>query len=326
MILQKERINFQNNWEILVKNGFDKVFSYMKKETNTEPFKIQMKDTLEQYNLVYQILMSRNPEIRKLCEVNLDNQLRNYCSSFLEESGNKIDLKKFVKNWLSYSGILYEWLKKSFKYFDNVKRMTNRGSSLKEYVFNIYKEEIYEKVKNDLYSEFENIVNNYRNNKEINIKNCKEYINFLKLFKEDSLIEKFICSTEKYFNDLVQNHINSTFNDFMNFFWTEIDKEKIFLSAVFPEEENVILTRINEVIYYKNFGKLLSAQDGFLYMLNNYDENMKEKLKYTFDIFVSNGNSFSMMSKIFKDFIKNNFKEKIIIKENLENNPQINKK
>ena len=172
MILQKERINFQNNWEILVKNGFDKVFSYMKKETNTEPFKIQMKDTLEQYNLVYQILMSRNPEIRKLCEVNLDNQLRNYCSSFLEESGNKIDLKKFVKNWLSYSGILYEWLKKSFKYFDNVKRMTNRGSSLKEYVFNIYKEEIYEKVKNGLYSEFENIVNNYRNNKEINIKNC----------------------------------------------------------------------------------------------------------------------------------------------------------
>ena len=325
MILQKERINFQNNWEILVKNGFDKVFSYMKKETNTEPFKIQMKDTLEQYNLVYQILMSRNPEIRKLCEVNLDNQLRNYCSSFLEESGNKIDLKKFVKNWLSYSGILYEWLKKSFKYFDNVKRMTNRGSSLKEYVFNIYKEEIYEKVKNGLYSEFENIVNNYRNNKEINIKNCKEYINILKLFKEDSLIEKFICSTEKYFNDLVQNHINSTFNDFMNFFWTEIDKEKIFLSAVFPEEENVILTRINEVIYYKNFGKLLSAQDGFLYMLNNYDENMKEKLKYTFDIFVSNGNSFSMMSKIFKDFIKNNFKEKIIIKENLENNPQISK-
>ena len=60
-------------------------------------------------------------------------------------------------------------------------------------------------------------------------------------------------------------------------------------------------------------------------MLNNYDENMKEKLKYTFDIFVSNGNSFSMMSKIFKDFIKNNFKEKIIIKENLENNPQISK-
>ena len=325
MILQKERINFQNNWEILVKTGFDKVFAYMKNETNNEPFKIQKKDTLEQYNLVYQILMSRNPEIRKLCEVNLDNQLRKYCSSFLEDSGNKIDLKKFVKNWLSYSGILYEWLKKSFKYFDNVNRMSNRGSSLKDYVFNIYKEEIYAKVKNDLYSEFENIVSNYRNNKEININNCKEYINFLKLFKEDSLIEKFICSTEKYFNDLVQSRINSTFNDFMNFFWTEIDKEKIFLSFVFPEEENVILSRINEVIYYKNFAKLLSAQDGFLYMLNNYDDNTKEKLKYTFDIFVSNGNSFSMMSKIFKDFIKNNFKEKIIIKENLENNPQINK-
>ena len=100
-------------------------------------------------------------------------------------------------------------------------------------------------------------------------------------------------------------------------------QRKKFLSVVFPEEENVALTRISEVIYYKNFGKLLSAQDGFLFMLNNYNNNIKEKLKYTFDIFVSNGNSFSMMSKIFKDFIKKNFKEKIIIKEKLENNPQI---
>ena len=58
-------------------------------------------------------------------------------------------------------------------------------------------------------------------------------------------------------------------------------------------------------------------------MLNNYDSNIKEKLKCTFDIFITNGNSFSMMTKLFKDFIKNNFKEKLIIKENLENNPQI---
>ena len=174
-----------------------------------------------------------------------------------------------------------------------------------------------------LYTEFESIVSQYRNNKEIDINICKEYIKFIKLFKEDNLIEKFMSSTEKYFNDLVQAHINSTFNDFMNFFWIEIDKEKKFLSVVFPEEENVALTRISEVIYYKNFGKLLSAQDGFLFMLNNYNNNIKEKLKYTFDIFVSNGNSFSMMSKIFKDFIKKNFKEKIIIKEKLENNPQI---
>ena len=323
MIFQKDRIMFQNNWEILVQSGFNKIFAYMKNEKNTAPFKIQMKEILRQYNLVHEILMSKNSEVRKLCEVNLDNQLRQYCSNFLEESGNKIDLKKFISKWLAYSNILYAWLKRAFKYFDNVKKMTNRGSSLEENVFNIFKEEIYEKVKDDLYSEFENIVSQYRNNKEIDINICKEYIKFIKLFKEDNLIEKFMSSTEKYFNDLVQAHINSTFNDFMNFFWIEIDKEKKFLSVVFPEEENVALTRISEVIYYKNFGKLLSAQDGFLFMLNNYNNNIKEKLKYTFDIFVSNGNSFSMMSKIFKDFIKKNFKEKIIIKEKLENNPQI---
>ena len=323
MILQKDRIMFQNNWEILVQNGFNKIFTYMKTENNTTPYQIQKKEVLKQYDLVYQICMSKNSEVRKLCEVNLESQLRKYLSSLLEESGNKIDLKKFISKWIAYSRVLYDWLKKAFKYYDKMKKMINRGSSLEENVFNIFKEEIYEKIKNDLYSEFESIVNEYRANKQIDINACKEYINFLKLFKEDALIEKFITSTEKYFNDLVQTHINSTFNDFMNFFFVEIDKEKKFLSLVFPEEQTVALSRINEVVYFKNFGKLLSSQDGFIYMLNNYDNKTKEKLKYTFDIFINNGNSFSMMSKLFKDFIKNNFKEKIIIKENLDNNPQI---
>ena len=323
MILQKDRIMFQNNWEILERNGFRKVFSYMKRANNIAPYNIEMKEVLNQYNLVYQICISKNPEIRKLCEINLDNQLRQYCTNFLEETENKIDLKLFISKWLAYTGILYDWIKKAFKYMDSMIKMMKRGGSVKEHVFNVYKEVIYEKIKDNLYLEFENTVNDYRANKNIDINICKEYIEFLKLFKEDALIEKFIISTEKHFNDLVQAHINSTFNDFMNFFWNELENEKQFLSIVFPEEKNVILTRISEVIYYKNFGKLLSAQDGFLYMLNNYNTSIKEKLKYTFDIFVTNANSFSLMSKIFKDFIKNNFKQKIIDKENLGNNPKL---
>ena len=323
MQFQEDRIMFNKNWEKLVQNGFNKIFSYMKKENNSTPYQMQMQDILKQYDLVYQICMSRNPEIRKLCEVNLEKQLRTYLSNILEESGNKIDLKNFISNWISYSRILYSWLKKSFKYFDKMKKMINRDSSLESYVYKIYREEIYEKSKDNLFSEFESIVNAYRTNKQIDINICKEYANFLKLFKEDNLIEKYLTSTENYFNDLVQKHINSTFNDFMNFFWMEIDKEKKFLSVVFPEEQVVALSRISEVVYYKNFGKLLSKEDGFLFMLSNYDTNIKEKLKCTFDIFISNGNSFSMMTKLFKDFIKKNFKEKIIIKENLENNPQI---
>ena len=323
MQFQEERIMFNKNWEKLVQNGFNKIFTYMKKENNATPFQLQKKDVLKQYDLVYEICMSKNPEIRKLCEVNLEKQLRSYLSNILEESGNKIDLKKFITNWISYSRVLYDWLKKSFKYFDRMKKMINRESSLEAYVYKIYQEEIYEKSKDNLFSEFETLVNDYRANKKIDLNICKEYANFLKLFKEDSLIEKYLSSTENYFNNLVQDHINSTFNDFMNFFWVEIEKEKNFLSMVFPEEQVVGLSRINEVVYYKNFGKLLSKEDGFLYMLNNYDTNIKEKLKCTFDIFISNGNSFSMMTKLFKDFIKKNFKDKLIIQEKLENNPQI---
>ena len=185
MILQKDSIMFRKNWENIVQNGFNKIFSYMKNDNNGIPFQMQMNEVLKQYNLIYEICMSRNSEIRKLCEVNLEEQLRKYCCSFLEESENKIDLKNFILKWTSYSGVLYNWLKKTFKYYDNMKKMMNKSSSLKDQVFNIYKVQVYDKLKDNLYTEFENMVNLYRSNKEIDVNICKEYIQFLKLFKED---------------------------------------------------------------------------------------------------------------------------------------------
>ena len=324
-MLQKETIMFQNNWNKLVQNGFNVIFSYMKDVNNITPYQMNKEDALKQYGLVYEILMSRNPEIRKLCSVNLESQLRKYCEDIIKESNEKMTLNFFISKWISYSRVLYDWLRKAFKYLDNVKRMINRGSTLKDDVFNIYKEGVYEKSKDVLYQEFELIVNDYRCNKQINIALCKEYIQFLKLFKESDLIEKFLTSTEQYFNSLVQSHINSNFMTYMDYFWGEINKETNFLNEVFPEEKKEALNRIHEVVFFKNFGKLLSLPDGFLYLLNSCDnekmenrDKIKEKLKYTFEIFIPNENSFTMMTKIFKDFIKNNFKEKVIQKEGLD--------
>ena len=325
-MFQKDTVMFQNNWNKLVEGGFNVIFSYMKNLNNVVPYQMKKEEALQQYALVYEILMCRNPEIRKLCTVNLDAQLIKYCEQIIEEPGGKITLEYFISKWISYSKILYDWIRRAFKYLDNVKRMINRGSTLKEDVFNIFKERVYDKCKDQLYQEFETKVSDYRNNEQINIDLCKEYIQFLKLFKQNELIEKFLTTTETYFNDLVQSHINSNFSTYMNYFWVEINKEKTFLNEVFPEEQKEALSRIYEVVYYKHFAKLLSSTDGFLYMLNNYDNinmdkenNIKEKLKYTFEIFISNENSFSMMTKLFKDFIKNNFKEKIIIKEGIDN-------
>ena len=325
MMLQKDTIMFQNNWNKLVQDGFNVIFSYMKNLTNITPYQMNKDDTLKQHDLVYEILMSRNPEIRKLCSVNLESQLRKYCENIIEESNGKMTLEYFISKWLSYSKILYEWIRKAFRYLDNVKRMINRGSTLKEDVFSIFKENVYDKNKDALYQEFELIVNDYRDNVETNISLCKEYIQFLKLFKEKELIEKFLSYTEKYFQQLVVTHINSNFVTYMDYFWGEINKEKKFLNEVFPEEQKEAMNRIYDVVYYKYFGKLLSASDGFLYMLNNYENsnkinenNIKEKLKYTFETFTPNENSFSMMTKLFKDFIKNNFKEKVIKKEELD--------
>ena len=61
------------------------------------------------------IYVLANPEIRKLCTVNLDGKLRKYCATILEQSNNAINLNYFVSKWISYSRVLYDWIRKTFK-------------------------------------------------------------------------------------------------------------------------------------------------------------------------------------------------------------------
>ena len=161
-MLQKDTIMFKNNWNKLVQDGFNVIFSYMKDINNKTPFQMKKEEALRQHDLVYEIMMSRYQEIRKLCSVNLEGQLRKYCENIIEESNNKITLDYFISKWISYSQILYDWIRKAFKSLDNVKRLITRESTLKDDVFAIYKEVIYNKSKDLLYQEFEQIVNEYR--------------------------------------------------------------------------------------------------------------------------------------------------------------------
>ena len=55
MQFQEDRIMFNKNWEKLVQNGFNKIFAYMKKETNATQYQIQKQEVLKQYDLVYEI-------------------------------------------------------------------------------------------------------------------------------------------------------------------------------------------------------------------------------------------------------------------------------
>ena len=150
MMLQKQTLLFQNKWNELVQKGFNEVFSYMSNINNTTPYQMTKPEILRHYTLVYEILMIRDEEVRKLLSLNFDSQLRKYCQNVLQECNNKVTLTYFVTKWRSYSYILYDWIKKSFKYFDKVKKMINRGGSLEEEVFNIFKIEIYDKYKNSL--------------------------------------------------------------------------------------------------------------------------------------------------------------------------------
>ncbi len=112
MMLQKDTKLFQENWNKLVKEGFNVLYNYMKDIKNNTPYKIEKNEVLKQYQLVYEILMSRNPEVRKLCTTHLEKELREYCAIIIEESNSKMSLDYFISKWISYSRILFDWIRK----------------------------------------------------------------------------------------------------------------------------------------------------------------------------------------------------------------------
>ena len=80
---------------------------------------------------------------------------------------------------------------------------------------------------------------------------------------------------------------------------------------------NDINERLKEIVFYNNSEKILSFNDGFLFLLNNEKEN-SNLLKKIFNIFHQNENSLNILLNLFKTFIKEKFNE-FLLKNNYLN-------
>ena len=341
MIVEKEKEEmekFEINWKQIDDIGFTKVLDYSNTLSKI-PYKIDKNNLLLLYKLVYDIMMSKNKSIRDLCLQRLNGTIKFHCQNIYDKINSNINndiLYNFIVNWNSYkSNVVSNFILKVFKYLDYANKLIMRNYDLEKEMKNIFKVKVYDPLEDKLKSNFFDYINMYRNydnninnnnlidnNNIINekIKILKDFILFLDYFDDRNFYDEIKSFTYSYYNNLSNSLIKNSFIYYFNFFYEKLNKEEEYLKIYLNLElVNDIIERLKEIVFYNNSDKILSFDDGFLYLLKNEKEN-SNLLKKIFNIFHQNEKSLNILLNLFKTFIKEKFNEFLLNNNYLNNN------
>lgn len=343
MIVEKEKKEmekFELNWKKIDDLGFTKVLDYSNTLSKI-PYKIDKNNLLLLYKLVYDIMMSKNKSIRDLCLQRLNGTIKFHCQNIYDKiisNENNDFLAIFINNWNSYkNNVVNNFILKVFKYLNYANKLIMRNYDLEKEMNAIFKVKIYDSLEAKLKSNFFDYINIYRNydnnnnsidnnNNSIENKNninekiliLKDFILFLDYFDERNFYVDIKNNTYSYYTNLSNSLIKNLFIEYFNYFYDKLNKEDEYLKIYLNLElVNDINERLKEIVFYNNSEKILSFNDGFLFLLNNEKEN-SNLLKKIFNIFHQNEKSLNILLNLFKTFIKEKFNE-FLLKNNYLN-------
>jgi hypothetical protein len=343
MIVEKEKKEmekFELNWKKIDDLGFTKVLDYSNSLSKI-PYKIDKNNLLLLYKLVYDIMMSKNKSIRDLCLQRLNGTIKFHCQNIYDKiisNENNDFLSIFINNWNSYkNNVVNNFILKVFKYLNYANKLIMRNYDLEKEMNAIFKVKIYDSLEAKLKSNFFDYINIYRNydnnnnsieNKNNSIENknninekiliLKDFILFLDYFDERNFYVDIKNNTYSYYTNLSNSLIKNSFIEYFNFFYDKLNKEDEYLKIYLNLElVNDINERLKEIVFYNNSEKILSFNDGFLFLLNNEKEN-SNLLKKIFNVFHQNEKSLNILLNLFKTFIKEKFYE-FLLKNNYLN-------
>ncbi len=343
MIVEKEKKEmekFELNWKKIDDLGFTKVLDYSNSLSKI-PYKIDKNNLLLLYKLVYDIMMSKNKSIRDLCLQRLNGTIKFHCQNIYDKiisNENNDFLSIFINNWNSYkNNVVNNFILKVFKYLNYANKLIMRNYDLEKEMNAIFKVKIYDSLEAKLKSNFFDYINIYRNydnnnnsieNKNNSIENknninekiliLKDFILFLDYFDERNFYVDIKNNTYSYYTNLSNSLIKNSFIEYFNFFYDKLNKEDEYLKIYLNLElVNDINERLKEIVFYNNSEKILSFNDGFLFLLNNEKEN-SNLLKKIFNVFHQNEKSLNILLNLFKTFIKEKFNE-FLLKNNYLN-------
>ena len=306
MIEKEELAEFESRWKLIDKLGFVKMLNYATNPPNPDKYDFDKDEYLTMYTKVYDILMSKNPEIRNLCYQRLSSTLKYHCQNIFEKLKANPSLLEFIDKWNIYENIVLKWILKVFKYLSRVKILIQRNSSLERELKEIFKNEIYDKLAPLIKADFLQLIEKFRNREiMLNLSKFRSFINFLAYFDENDFLDEIISSTEVYYKTLSDKNLKDSYVDYLKFCVGILEFEATNLTIIVPSTVlTAVITKLNEILFYSHSKQLLEMKDGFYYLLNAQE---MIHLNTTFAIFSRNEGTLSHLLKIFRQFITDKF-------------------
>lgn len=310
MIEKEELAQFESKWKQIDELGFVKMLDYAAHPSEPTNYDFSKEEYLTVYSKVYEILMSKNPDIRNLCYQRLSSTLKFFCENVYEKVKNSNSLLEFVDKWNVYENIVLKWVLKVFRYLSRVKILIQRNSSLERELKEIFKREVYDKMGALLKQDFLNLLEKFRRREiQLDLSKMKSFINFLAYFDDNEFLDEIMNSTVEFYKQRSQEKLGNSYIDYLMFCVRILEFEATNLTMIVPSMTLTnTITKLNEILFFDHAKELLEMQDGFKYLLLNQE---LVHLKSTFAIFSRSEPTLNLLIGIFKQFITEKFTQLI---------------
>ena len=218
MIEKDELAQFETRWKQIDELGFVKMLNYAAHPSDPTNYDFAKEEYLTVYSKVYEILMSKNPEIRNLCYQRLSSTLKFFCENVLEKIKNTNSLLEFVDKWNIYENIVLKWVLKVFRYLSRVKILIQRNSSLERELKEIFKKEVYDKIGGLLKQDFLNLLEKFRKREiQLDLSKMKTFINFLAYFDDNEFLDEIVNTTVEFYKQRSQEKLSNSYIEYLQY-------------------------------------------------------------------------------------------------------------
>ena len=310
-MIEKEELSLlETRWKQIEELGFQKMLNYAAHPSDPSNYDFPKEEYLTVYSKVYEILMSKNPEIRNLCYQRLSSSLKYFCQNVFEKIQNSNSLLEFVDSWNIYENIVLKWVLKVFRYLSRVKILIQRNSSLERELKEIFKKEVYDKIGGLLKQDFLTLLEKFRRREiQLDLSKMKTFINFLAYFDDNEFLDEIVNTTVEFYKQRSQEKLSNSYIEYLLFCVRILEFEATNLTMIVPSMTLTnTITKLNEILFFDHAKQLLEMQDGFKYLLLNQE---LVHLKSTFAIFSRSEPTLNILIGIFKQFITEKFTELI---------------
>jgi hypothetical protein len=308
-----ELVTFESQWSEIYNEGIERVFRIADYRINEG---INLTQYSKLYTIAYNMCTSKSASITLKVYERLTDVIKNYCERIFEKIRYSPSLLfDFVTSWTSYNETVVKWILKVFNILTRDNFKAKKNLNLEMDLKKLFRNQVYENIKQGLQDKFFEMINKERNNEIIDPTILKKFIKFMTSIEVDymeflynnAFEMEIVEKTLEYYRFLISEGLKTkNFINYLSWGLEVLKNEESRLGQYLPNTTvQFILQYLKENLFYCNSKDLLETLEGFKKLLETQD---LPELRKTYLVFSEDPKSLQLMVGIFKNYIKQDFK------------------